>query len=113
MEPMLATAVTAAVSAMTGAFVSALVVWPLKMAGRKAVERSEADKAADRAMQTGMRALLWRELTTIHDAAKEQGGLTISQRRHLENCYAAYHGLGGNGTGTRLYTDSMNRPVIR
>ncbi len=104
MEPFLATATTAAISAIVGALVSALVVWPLKAASRKAVEKDASERAAERAMQTGMRALLWRELQTLYDTAEAQDGLTISQRRHVENCYAAYHELGGNDTGIVLGT---------
>jgi len=42
----------------------------------------------------------------------ENGGLTVVDRKHLESVYAAYHGLGGNGTGTRLYEDAMRQPVL-
>lgn len=106
-----AVAATAFVSALVGAIVSALVA-VLKSQGKKAVERSDAEKAADEAVKMGMRALLWRELKIIHEQAVRQNGLTVADRKHLEGVYAAYHGLGGNGTGTRLYTDAMNKPVL-
>ena len=111
MEP-LTTVITAALSATIGAIVSAVVVYPLKLASKHVAEKAETDRATDDAMRVGMRALLWRELQTIHDTGNTAGGLTISQRRHLENVYGAYHALGGNGTGTRLFTDTMNLPVI-
>ena len=106
-----AVALTAFVSGLVGAVVSGLVA-ALKSQGKKAVERSEEERATDEAVKMGMRALLWRELKNIHEQAVRQGGLTVADRKHLENVYAAYHGLGGNGTGTRLYTDAMNQPVI-
>lgn len=63
-------------------------------------------------MQDGMRALLWRELKNIHAEAVAQEGLDVEDRRHLENVYSAYHAIGGNGTGTRLYEESMRLPLI-
>lgn len=107
MEPITTIAVTALVSSLVGAVVSSLMA-----GGRKVVERSEADKAADEAMRAGMRALLWRELQVIHAAATDDKGMTVADRRHLESVYAAYHGNGGNGTGTRLYEDAMAKPVL-
>ncbi|WP_322153670.1 hypothetical protein [Paratractidigestivibacter sp.] len=106
-----AVAVTAFVSGLVGAIVSGIVA-ALKSQGKKAVERSEEEKATDEAVKMGMRALLWRELKNIHEQAVKQNGLAVPDRKHLEGVYAAYHGLGGNGTGTRLYTDAMNKPVL-
>lgn len=106
-----AVALTAFVSGLVGAVVSGLVA-ALKSQSKKAVERSEEERATDEAVKMGMRALLWRELKNIHEQAVKQHGLTVADRKHLEGVYAAYHGLGGNGTGTRLYTDAMNQPVI-
>lgn len=106
-----AVALTAFVSGLVGSVVSGLVA-ALKSQGKKAVERSEEERATDEAVKMGMRALLWRELKNIHEQAIKQHGLTVVDRKHLESVYAAYHGLGGNGTGTRLYTDAMNMPVL-
>ena len=111
MEAVSTVAVTAAVSGVVGAVVSALVA-AIKTAGHKAVEWTEDERAADEAMKAGMRALLWRELKTLHEQAVDGGGLSVAQRRHLESVYGAYHGLGGNGTGTRLYEDAIELPVF-
>ena len=104
-------ALTAAVSGMMGAVVSA-VVSAVKLFGKKAGEHSEESRAADEAMRSGMRALLWRELKSIHEQAVDEGGMDTEQRRHLEGVYAAYHALSGNGTGTRIYEDSIAMPVL-
>ena len=104
MEIVLTTALTAAVSALVGALVASLV----SKAGKAATDT--VDEA--RAMQDGMRALLWRELKNIHAEAVQHGGMDVEERRHLENVYSAYHGIGGNGTGTRLFQESMEMPVI-
>ena len=97
-------ALTAAVSSIVGALVAAVV----SRAGRFASH--SADEA--RGMQDGMRALLWRELRNIHADAVANGGMDLEERRHLENVYSAYHNIGGNGTGTRLYEESMRLPVL-
>lgn len=94
------TALTAAVSAIVGAAVGALV--------SAIVNKLKSTKA----FEAGMRALLWRELKNIHEEAMKNGGMTIEDRRHLENVYSAYHAIGGNGTGTRLYEEAMNTPVL-
>lgn len=107
LDPITSTLLTAIISAV----VSSLVAM-VKTGGKRAVERAEAEKASNEAMRAGMRALLWRELQTIHAHAMDAGGLTVAERRHLESVYSAYHALGGNGTGTRLFEDAMNMPVI-
>lgn len=107
MDPITSTLLTAIISAVVSSLVATV-----KAGGKKAVERSEAEKAANEAMRAGMRALLWRELQVIHAHAVAQGGLTVEERRHLESVYGAYHVNDGNGTGTRLYNDSMSMPVI-
>jgi hypothetical protein len=107
LDPIASTLLTAVISAV----VSSLVAM-VKAGGKKAIERTEAEKAADEAMRAGMRALLWRELQAVHAHAMDRGGVTVSERRHLESVYQAYHGLGGNGTGTRLYSDAMSMSVI-
>lgn len=84
------------VSSLVGGLVSATFAW---LKSRKA-------------MDDGLRALLWREIKEIHSEAINRGGMSIDDRRHLESVYAAYHGRGGNGTGTRLFDEAMNQPVL-
>ena len=103
MEQFLMVVITSAATTLTGAVVGSLVALA-KTKGSQAT-------AETKAMQSGMRCLLWRELRNIHAEATDDGGLTIESRRHLESVYEAYHGIGGNGTGTRLYEEAMSRPV--
>ena len=98
------TAVTAAVSGVVGAVVAALVA-AARTNTRKAVSENKA-------MLAGMRALLWREIKNVHAEAMTDGGMTVTNRRHLENVYGAYHAIDGNGTGTRMYEDAMRSPVL-
>ena len=97
-------AITSAVSGVVGAIVAAVVA-SVRTKSRKAIDQ-------DKAMRAGMRALLWRELKNIHAEAMTNGGMTVANRRHLENVYGAYHDIDGNGTGTRMFEDSMQTPVI-
>lgn len=104
MDALVQAALTTALTSVVSAVVASLV--------SRAKSGAKDAAAKQEALAQGMRALLWRELRDLHEQAVEGGGLTVSQRRHLESVYDAYHGLGGNGTGTRLYTDAMGAPVI-
>lgn len=110
-EALAATALTTAVAGIVSAAVASVIAMA-KAKNRESLERTAHERAMDEAMKAGMRALLWAELQRIHEKAMEQGGLTVDERKHLESVYAAYHGLGGNGTGTRLFQDAMNQKVI-
>lgn len=103
-EPLLVTAGTALVSAVVGAVV-ATVISAMKA---KAADHTDQSKA----MREGMSALLWRELKNIHNAAIKHNGMTLEERRQLEYVYSAYSGLGYNGTGKRLFEESMKMPII-
>lgn len=96
--------ITAICCGIVGAIVSALVAG-IKSAGKGAAKR-------DKAIADGMSALLWRELKNIHEAAVHHGGMTLEERRQLEYVYAAYSGLGYNGTGKRLFEESMDMSIL-
>lgn len=101
-------AATATITAICGGIVGAIVsafVAGIKSAGRGAAKR-------DKAMADGMSALLWRELKNIHESAVHNSGMTLEERRQLEYVYAAYSGLGYNGTGKRLFDESMEMPIL-
>lgn len=104
-------AITALVTSSMGALVGAIVAM---VSNRKSKhdEKSEQDKRHDELIEEGMRVLMWRELKEIHSQASDNGGMSISDRKHLEGVYGVYHGLGGNGTGTRLFEEAMELPVI-
>lgn len=109
-DPSLQPIITPIISAIVGAVVAAVVA-RIQTRGQQIQTRTEQEKAENAAMQAGMRALLWRELKTFHELSEEQDGLSIENRRHITDVYEAYHTLGGNGTGTRLFDDAMNSPV--
>lgn len=95
--------INSAVASVVGAIVASFI--GLIKEGTK----SQLD--GQKALQQGMRELLWVELQAIYRHANENNGLSVPERRHLERVYDAYHALGGNGTGTRLYDEAMEFPV--
>lgn len=101
-------AVTAAVTSLVSGLVGAVVATLISMVK----DKRRKDTSSDQAMKEGMRALLWRELKNLHSEAVNNGGMDTEERKHLDSVYSAYHGIGGNGTGTRLYNDAMALPVI-
>lgn len=96
----ISSAVASIVSAIIACIISAL----------KSGTKAQLD--GQKALQQGMRELLWSELQAVYKQAKDDNGMTLTERRHLEHVYEAYHTLGGNGTGTRLYNEAMSLPVL-
>ena len=68
-------------------------------------ERSEQREAMD-TLKEGMRSLLRSELVSLHrEWVEEKGYINLEGKEYAERTYTAYHRLGGNGTGTRLWLD--------
>lgn len=101
-------AATAAITALVSGVVGAIVATLVSMAKDSHKQATDVDKA----MMDGMRVLLWRELKTFHSDAVANGGLTTEERKSLDDVYSAYHAMGGNGTGTRLYEEAMETRVL-
>lgn len=80
---------------------------------RKAQQRKDNEREKlDHAMQVGMRSLLRNALMETHRrCVVQQGYCEVSDKEIAERNYIAYHDLGGNGTGTRLYSAIMELPV--
>lgn len=65
-------------------------------------------------MREGMGVLLRQQLIDYHRRFVEQEEpAAVSDAEQLTAIYAAYHNLGFNGTGTKLYQDTFNRMKIR
>lgn len=65
-------------------------------------ERSERDDA----MALGIKALLRGQIVSFYDRYhNEKRPLSVERRRELDEMYAAYHALGGNGTVTAMYDE--------
>ena len=61
--------------------------------------------ARHKGMENGTRALLKMELCRIHRESTSNGFITYDDASIAEEIYAAYHVLGGNGSGTHMMTD--------
>lgn len=60
--------------------------------------------ARDRAIEQGIGVILRRQLMEDYETHVINGeSLTMEQRREIDECWAAYSGLGLNGTGRRAY----------
>ena len=105
MNPLTLTFVTAIISSLASALVASVVA--------SSKSRIKKEKQTMDALNAGMRALLWRELNDIHKEAVTKNGMTPDERHNLENVYDAYHTIGGNGTGTRIYEEAMKLPVLQ
>lgn len=68
----------------------------------------------DVAMKSGMRSMLRRELKIMHRQHVINGSpVSIDDKDEATEIYTAYHDLGGNGTGTRIYNEIMELPITK
>ena len=64
--------------------------------------------AKDKALERGMRALMRAQLIELHEQyVAEDRPCPVGVKEQATSIYHAYHDLGGNGTGTRLYEEIM------
>lgn len=84
--------------------VSGACGWLLKSHKREA--------ARDRAMETGLRTLLRAELLEIHAKYVPLGYIPLEVMEEADRVYQAYHSLGGNGTGTKIYEELKALPTV-
>lgn len=96
-----------ALTTITSGLVSAIIASLITISKAKVKEEQKTLKALNK----GVRALLWERLNNIYEYALWQDGLTVDERHNAENIYNAYHALGGNGTGTKLYEAIENLPI--
>lgn len=68
----------------------------------------------ERAMQSGMRSIMRRELKLIHRYhVIERKPISVDDKDEVSDIYSAYHDLGGNGTGTHMYQEIMELPITK
>ena len=70
------------------------------------------EEARDRAMETGLRTLLRAELLEIHAKYVPLGYIPVAVMEEADRVYRAYHSLGGNGTGTKIYEEIKALPTV-
>ena len=64
----------------------------------------------NKALENGMLSLLRAEIIRQHDKYTARKYCPIYAKDALEKAYAAYHSLGGNGTITKIYNDTIALP---
>ena len=70
------------------------------------------EEARDQAMETGLRTLLRAELLEIHAKYVPLGYIPVAVMEEADRVYKAYHSLGGNGTGTKIYEEIKALPTV-
>ena len=70
------------------------------------------EEARDQAMETGLRTLLRAELLEIHAKYVPLGHIPVAVMEEADRVYKAYHSLGGNGTGTKIYEEIKALPTV-
>lgn len=64
------------------------------------------------AMQEGTRTMLRSRLVDLHERYVVSGaGCPDWVKHEAAQVYGAYHGMGGNGTGTHYYHEIIDAPV--
>ena len=111
MNPLFLTFITAIISSLASAIVAS-VISVSKNKIRKTIKQQEEIEIKINALSLGMCSLLWQKIRYYYEMAEMDDGLTITDREALTNVYNAYHAIGGNGTGTRLFDEAMEKPII-
>ena len=91
------------VAVIASGSVSSLTAFLLK----RLYERSHGSPR-QKALETGVQALLFEKLAKLHQTMIERGGWSPDSEKQLaDRIYQAYHDLGGNGVGTALHADIL------
>lgn len=64
----------------------------------------------EKAEEAGVCCLLRAEIIRQHEKHTERGYCPLYAKEALKKVYEAYHNLGGNDVGTRLYNETMALP---
>lgn len=122
--------VTALAGLATGIGMSGVVTWLLSRFDRRhpAVdvdsivrrieelnEQIDLSTLADKldALNTAVIELAYLRIRERHENAMRHGWLHPNEKHVLERLYAAYHSIGGNGTGTRMIEEIRNLPSVQ
>lgn len=121
--------VTALAGLATGVGVSSVITWLLSRFDRRhpAVdvdrtvrrieelnEQIDLSTLADKldALNNAVIELAYLRIRERHETAMRHGWLHPNEKHVLERLYAAYHSIGGNGTGTRMIEEIRNLPSV-
>lgn len=122
--------VTALAGLATGIGMSSVITWLLSRFDRRHpavdVDRivrrvEELDEQIDLstlahkldALNDAVIELAYLRIRERHENAMRHGWLHPNEKHVLERLYAAYHSIGGNGTGTRMIEEIRNLPSVQ
>jgi uncharacterized membrane-anchored protein len=96
-----------------------VVTWLVKKAtsafddAKARQEESERRQAEEnKALKSGMLAILRDRLFAACFAALKQGEITADDYENIESLHQQYHALGGNHTGDTLYTRASGLQIV-
>lgn len=108
-----AEAITALAGVATGLGVSGVISW---MLGRydKRHPVTDMNKIAEKLdnLNAAVVELAYLRIRERHENAMRHGWMHPNEKRVLERLYAAYHRIGGNGTGTQMIEDIRRLPSM-
>lgn len=84
--------------------VFSVILTVLSWAYRSLSKRFKRKMQEDAAIREGVTALLHDRLYQECPQHIREGCVCVEDLKNIEYLYKAYHALGGNGTGTELYT---------
>lgn len=108
-----AEAITALAGVATGLGVSGIISWLL---GRydKRHPVTDMNKIVEKLdnLNAAVVELAYLRIRERHENAVRHGWLHPNEKHVLERLYAAYHSIGGNGTGTEMIEDIRHLPSV-
>lgn len=108
-----AEAITALAGVATGLGVSGIISWLL---GRydKRHPVTDMNKIVEKLdnLNAAVVELAYLRIRERHENAVRHGWLHPNEKHVLERLYAAYHSIGGNGTGTEMIEDIRRLPSM-
>ncbi|WP_253610810.1 hypothetical protein [Bifidobacterium pseudolongum] len=108
-----AEAITALAGVATGLGVSGIISWLL---GRydKRHPVTDMNKIVEKLdnLNAAVVELAYLRIRERHENAVRRGWLHPNEKHVLERLYAAYHSIGGNGTGTEMIEDIRRLPSV-
>lgn len=79
------------------------------------INRVKKDKKKDKAIETGVQALLRNEIIRRYREFESKGEISILDKENLEEMFIQYKNLGGNGTVKKMMDEllSLKTKIIR
>jgi hypothetical protein len=86
--------------------------WNKRIKEKEAAEDAKEmqRQAEQEAIRAGLQAVLRDRIIERYSHYEEKGRMPVYAMENVTKMYEAYHGLGGNGTITKLYNELMKLP---